>query len=77
VARPFRTWPSPLSGTINASFRAVTRPARQLPDVVKAARGLDEPVQVVTGSTDEFAAAHGHARAGRAPDLDAPHRHRN
>jgi DNA-binding transcriptional LysR family regulator len=44
------------SGEIDAAFRAVTRPARQLPDGVAAARVLDEPIQVITGP--------GHALAG-------------
>ena len=33
------------SGAVDASFRAVTVPARQLPDGLAAARVLDEPVQ--------------------------------
>jgi DNA-binding transcriptional LysR family regulator len=45
------------SGTIDASFRAVTVPARQLPDGVLAARVFDEPVQLLTGPAHEFAAA--------------------
>ena len=45
------------SGAIDASFRAVTRPARQLPDGVEATRVLDEPVQLLTGPAHEFAAA--------------------
>ena len=45
------------SGTIDASFRAVTLPARQLPDGIEAARVLDEPVQLLTGPAHEFAAA--------------------
>ncbi|MGW9431522.1 LysR family transcriptional regulator [Streptomyces decoyicus] len=45
------------SGTIDASFRAVTRPARQLPDGIEAARVHDEPVQLLTGPAHEFAAA--------------------
>jgi DNA-binding transcriptional LysR family regulator len=45
------------SGTIDASFRAVTLPARQLPDGIRAARVLDEPVQLLTGQAHEFAAA--------------------
>ena len=42
------------SGTIDASFRAVTWPA-QLPDDVEAARVLDEPLQLLTGPAHEFA----------------------
>jgi DNA-binding transcriptional LysR family regulator len=45
------------SGTIDASFRAVTRPARQLPDGIEAARVLDEAVQLLTGPAHEFATA--------------------
>jgi len=45
------------SGTIDASFRAVTMPTRQLPDGIQAARVLDEPVQILTGPAHEFAAA--------------------
>lgn len=45
------------AGTIDASFRAVTMPARQLPDGIKAAPVLDEPVQLLTGPAHEFAAA--------------------
>jgi DNA-binding transcriptional LysR family regulator len=45
------------SGTIDASFRAVTMPARQIPDGIEAARVLDEPVQLVTGPAHELAAA--------------------
>jgi DNA-binding transcriptional LysR family regulator len=45
------------SGTIDASFRAVTLPARQFPDGIEAARVLDEPVQLVTGPAHKLAAA--------------------
>jgi DNA-binding transcriptional LysR family regulator len=45
------------SGAIDASFRAVTRPARQLPDGVRAGRVFDEPVQLLTGPAHELAAA--------------------
>jgi DNA-binding transcriptional LysR family regulator len=45
------------SGTIDASFRAVTMPARQLPDGIQAARVLDEPLQLLTGPAHKFAAA--------------------
>jgi DNA-binding transcriptional LysR family regulator len=45
------------AGTIDASFRAVTVPARQLPDGVRATRVLDEPHQLLTGPAHEFAAA--------------------
>jgi len=43
--------------TIDATFRAVTMPGRQLPGGVKAARVLDEPVQLLTGPAHEFASA--------------------
>jgi DNA-binding transcriptional LysR family regulator len=43
--------------TIDVTFRAVTMPARQLPSGVKAARVLDEPVQLLTGPAHEFASA--------------------
>ena len=45
------------AGTIDASFRAVTVPARQLPGGIRATRVLDEPVQLLTGSAHELAAA--------------------
>ncbi|WP_328889383.1 LysR family transcriptional regulator [Streptomyces sp. NBC_00316] len=45
------------SGTIDASFRAVPMPGRQLPDDIGAARAFDEPVQLLTGPAHEFAAA--------------------
>ncbi|MEV0522994.1 LysR family transcriptional regulator [Streptomyces sp. NPDC050439] len=45
------------AGTIDASFRALTLPARQLPDGVEAARVYDEPVQLLTGPEHAFAAA--------------------
>lgn len=44
-------------GAIDASFRAVTMPGRQLPDGIKAIRVLDEPLQLLTGPKHEFAAA--------------------
>ncbi|MEU5433662.1 LysR family transcriptional regulator [Streptomyces sp. NPDC020719] len=37
------------SGTIDASFRAVTVPVRQLPEGVEATRVHDEPLQLLTG----------------------------
>ncbi|KUL32037.1 LysR family transcriptional regulator [Streptomyces regalis] len=45
------------AGTIDATFRAVTGPARQLPDGIEAARVYDEPVQLLTGPRHELAAA--------------------
>ncbi|MGW0821673.1 LysR family transcriptional regulator [Streptomyces sp. NPDC002845] len=45
------------SGTIDATFRAVTVPARQLPDGIEAARVHDEPLQLLVGPAHELAAA--------------------
>ncbi|WP_128428542.1 LysR family transcriptional regulator [Streptomyces cyaneus] len=45
------------AGTIDASFRAVTVPSRQLPDGIEAVRVHDEPVQLLTGPGHPFAAA--------------------
>ncbi|WP_405651110.1 LysR family transcriptional regulator [Streptomyces sp. NBC_00019] len=45
------------SGTIDASFRAVTVPARRLPDGIAAARVYDEPVQLLTGPRHALATA--------------------
>jgi len=45
------------SAAIDASFRAVTMPARHFPDGIEAVRVLDEPVQLLTGPAHEFAAA--------------------
>jgi DNA-binding transcriptional LysR family regulator len=45
------------AGTIDASFRAVTVPTRQLPDDIEATRVLDEPLQLLTGPAHEFAGA--------------------
>jgi DNA-binding transcriptional LysR family regulator len=44
-------------GTIDASFRALTIPAAELPDGVQATRVLDEPVQLLTGPKHAFADA--------------------
>ncbi|MFS8198307.1 LysR family transcriptional regulator [Streptomyces sp. CWNU-52B] len=44
------------SGTIDASFRAVTMPGRQLPDDIGAARILDEPIQLLAGPEHELTA---------------------
>ena len=44
-------------GTIDASFRALTVPARELPDGLEAARVFDEPVQLLTGPGHKYAAA--------------------
>lgn len=45
------------SGTIDATFRAVTMPGRELPDGVEATPVFDEPLQLFTGPAHEFAAA--------------------
>jgi DNA-binding transcriptional LysR family regulator len=57
------------SGTVDAAFRAVIRPARQLPGGVQAARVLDEPVQLLTGPGHRLAAAR-----AVTPDQLAGHR---
>ncbi|MEV0262776.1 LysR family transcriptional regulator [Streptomyces sp. NPDC050617] len=43
------------TGAIDAAFRAVTAPARQLPDGIEAVRVHDEPLQLLTGPDHEFA----------------------
>jgi DNA-binding transcriptional LysR family regulator len=43
------------SGTIDASFRAVTMPGSRLPDDVTAVRAFDEPIQLLTGPAHELA----------------------
>ncbi len=45
------------SGAIDASFRAVTMPGRQLPDEIDATRVLDEPIELLTGPGHQLAAA--------------------
>jgi DNA-binding transcriptional LysR family regulator len=45
------------SGAIDASFRAVAIPARQLPDGISSARVFDEPVQLLTGPGHQLATA--------------------
>jgi DNA-binding transcriptional LysR family regulator len=45
------------SGTVDASFRAVTVPPWQLPGGIGTARVLDEPVQLLTGPGHALAAA--------------------
>ncbi|UWE13087.1 LysR family transcriptional regulator [Actinacidiphila bryophytorum] len=45
------------SGDVDASFRAVTMPGRQLPDDVAAVRAFDEPVQLLTGPAHPLADA--------------------
>ncbi|MFF1926143.1 LysR family transcriptional regulator [Streptomyces sp. NPDC058221] len=45
------------SGAIDASFRAVAVPGRQLPDDIDTVRAFDEPVQLLTGPAHELAGA--------------------
>ncbi|WP_030937331.1 LysR family transcriptional regulator [Streptomyces sp. NRRL S-646] len=45
------------SGTIDASFRALTLPARQLPEGIEAARVHDEPLELLTGPRHALASA--------------------
>ncbi|GAA2094750.1 LysR family transcriptional regulator [Streptomyces albiaxialis] len=45
------------AGTIDATVRAVTAPARQLPDGVRTARVHDEPLQLLTGPAHPLASA--------------------
>lgn len=45
------------SAAIDASFRAVTTAAQQLPDGVETARVFDEPIQLLTGPAHELASA--------------------
>ncbi|MGW1558891.1 LysR family transcriptional regulator [Streptomyces sp. NPDC002144] len=45
------------AGTVDASFRALTLPARQLPEGIEAARVHDEPLQLLTGPAHSLAAA--------------------
>jgi DNA-binding transcriptional LysR family regulator len=44
-------------GTIDASFRALTFPARELPEGIEAVRVFDEPIQLLTGPGHKYAAA--------------------
>ncbi len=43
------------SGTIDATFRAVTMPGRRLPDGISAVPVLDEPLRLFTGPAHPFA----------------------
>lgn len=45
------------SGTIDATFRAVTMPGRRLPDELRATPVFDEPLHLFTGPAHEFASA--------------------
>ena len=45
------------SGTIDASFRALTLPARQLPEGIEATRVHDEPLELLTGPRHPLASA--------------------
>lgn len=53
-------------GTIDATFRAVTVPARQLPEGVETTRVFDEAVELLTGPNHELAAARDVTPAGLA-----------
>ncbi|MFJ8079989.1 LysR family transcriptional regulator [Streptomyces sp. NPDC096205] len=53
------------SGTIDASFRAVSMPGRQLPDGIAAVRVFDEALQLLTGPAHPLA----DARTVRPADL--------
>ena len=55
-----------LSGTIDASFRAITRPLSELPDGIEADRVLDEPIELLTGPGHALAAARSATPAGLA-----------
>ncbi|MFE7583193.1 LysR family transcriptional regulator [Streptomyces gardneri] len=46
------------SGTIDASFRAVTMPGRHLPEDIGALPVLDEPIELLTGPAHALASAH-------------------
>ncbi|MDJ0460103.1 LysR family transcriptional regulator [Streptomyces sp. H27-C3] len=45
------------TGTIDTSFRAITQPARQLPDGIEADRVFDEPLLLLTGPAHQLANA--------------------
>ncbi|MEV6481490.1 LysR family transcriptional regulator [Streptomyces sp. NPDC051576] len=45
------------SGTVDASFRAVTMTGRRLPDDIQVTRAFDEPVQLLTGPAHALATA--------------------
>ncbi|MFJ6049853.1 LysR family transcriptional regulator [Streptomyces sp. NPDC092307] len=45
------------SGSIDASFRAVTAPGRPLPEDIESVRVLDEPLQLLTGPAHALAGA--------------------
>ena len=65
------------AGTIDATFHAVTVPDQQLPDVIRTARVIDEPHQLLVGPRHAFARAHAVTPAQLAghriwmPGLDA------
>ncbi|MFK8912638.1 LysR family transcriptional regulator [Streptomyces sp. YS-3] len=54
------------SGTIDASFRAVTMPGRRLPDDIETARVYDEPIQLLTGPAHDLASVRAVAPADLA-----------
>ncbi|MFJ9078367.1 LysR family transcriptional regulator [Streptomyces sp. NPDC102278] len=45
------------AGTIDATFRALTMPARELPDGIESVRVLDDRLQLLTGPAHELAGA--------------------
>ncbi|MFH8486757.1 LysR family transcriptional regulator [Streptomyces longisporoflavus] len=45
------------SGSVDASFRALSLPAEELPDGIEAVRVFDEPVQLLVGPAHPLAAA--------------------
>jgi DNA-binding transcriptional LysR family regulator len=53
------------AGTIDASFRAVNVPARELPEGIRVMPAVDEPLQLLTGPAHVLAGA----RSVRPPDL--------
>lgn len=46
------------AGTIDATFHAVARPVRRLPDTITSAHVIDEPHQLLVGPGHPFANAH-------------------
>ncbi|WP_329118994.1 LysR family transcriptional regulator [Streptomyces sp. NBC_01465] len=45
------------AGTIDASFRAVTMPGRELPEGIEAVRAFDEPIELLAGPAHALADA--------------------
>ncbi|MFG3041054.1 LysR family transcriptional regulator [Streptomyces sp. NPDC048330] len=54
------------AGTIDASFRAVTRPGTRLPEGIEAVPALDEPLHLLTGPAHALAGAREVTPAGLA-----------